>query len=101
MNVPTARRGSINPMIGVLLAGGRGRRLGGRAKAAIEGAGRPLAAYPAAALAVVGARMAIVAKPVTDLPYLPGIERWDEPDELQHPVAGIIHALEHAEQPVL
>ena len=88
-------------MIGVLLAGGRGRRLGGRSKAAIEVAGRPLAAYPAAALAGVCDRVAIVAKPGSELPYLPGVERWDEPEEPQHPVAGIIHALEHAGHPVL
>jgi molybdopterin-guanine dinucleotide biosynthesis protein A len=88
-------------MIGVLLAGGRGRRLGGRSKAAIEVAGRPLAAYPAAALAGVCDRVAIVAKPGSELPYLPGVERWDEPAEPQHPVAGIIHALEHTGRPVL
>jgi molybdopterin-guanine dinucleotide biosynthesis protein A len=88
-------------MIGVLLAGGLGRRLGGRPKAAIEIGGRPLAAYPAAALAGVCERVAFVAKTATDLPRLPGVERWDEPDEPQHPVAGIIHALETAGQPVL
>jgi molybdopterin-guanine dinucleotide biosynthesis protein A len=88
-------------MIGVLLAGGLGRRLGGRSKAAIEVGGQPLAAYPAAALAGVCDRVAIVAKRGSDLPYLPGIERWDEPDEPRHPVAGIIHALEHTGQPVL
>jgi molybdenum cofactor guanylyltransferase len=88
-------------MIGVLLAGGRGRRLGGRSKAAIEVAGRPLASYPAAALAGVCDRVAIVAKPGTDLPHLPGVERWDEPEEPRHPVAGIVHALERAGAPVL
>ena len=88
-------------MIGVLLAGGRGSRLGGRSKAAVEVAGRPLASYPAAAIAGVCDRVAIVATAGTDLPHLPGVERWDEPDEPQHPVAGIIHALEHAGQPVL
>jgi molybdopterin-guanine dinucleotide biosynthesis protein A len=88
-------------MIGVLLAGGRGRRLGGRSKAAIEVAGRPLASYPAAALAGVCDRVALVAKPGTDLPHLPGVERWDEPPEPQHPVAGIVHALEQAGNAVL
>ena len=88
-------------MIGVLLAGGRGRRLGERSKAAIEVAGRPLAAYPAAALAAVCSRVAIVAKRGSELPSLPGIERWDEPDQPQHPVVGIVHALEQAGDAVL
>jgi len=88
-------------MIGVLLAGGRGRRLGGRSKAAVEVAGRPLASYPAAALVSVCERVALVAKPGSELPHLPGIERWDEPAEPQHPVAGIVHALEEAGQAVL
>jgi len=88
-------------MIGVLLAGGRGRRLGGRSKAAVEVAGRPLAAYPAAALAAVCDRVAFVAKPESELPFLPGVERWDEPPEPRHPVAGIVHALEQAGGAVL
>jgi molybdopterin-guanine dinucleotide biosynthesis protein A len=88
-------------MIGVLLAGGRGRRLGGRTKASIEVAGRPLVAYPAAALAGVCDRVALVAKPDTELPRLPGVERWDEPDEPRHPLTGIVHALEHAGEAVL
>jgi molybdopterin-guanine dinucleotide biosynthesis protein A len=88
-------------MIGVLLAGGLGRRLGGRPKATIDVAGRPLAAYPAAALAGVCERVAFVAKPGSELPHLPGIERWDEPAEPQHPVTGIIHALEQADEAVL
>lgn len=88
-------------MIGVLLAGGRGRRLGGRSKAAIEVAGRPLAAYPAAALVAVCTRIVFVAKPGSDLPPLPGVERWEEAEEPRHPVAGIVHALEHAGEAVL
>ena len=88
-------------MIGVLLAGGRGRRLDGRSKAALEVAGRPLAAYPAAALAAVCDRVAFVAKRSSDLPALPGVERWYEPDEPRHPVAGIVHALEAAGEGVL
>ncbi len=88
-------------MIGVLLAGGTGRRLGGRPKAAIEVGGRPLAAYPAAALAVVCDRVAFVAKAESELPYLPGVERWDEPAEPRHPLTGLVHALEQAAGPVL
>ena len=88
-------------MIGVLLAGGLGRRLGGRPKAAIEVAGRPLAAYPAGALAALCDRVALVAKADSELPSLPGVERWDEPAEPRHPLAGIVHALERADGPVL
>lgn len=88
-------------MIGVLLAGGLSRRLGGRPKAAIEVGGRPLAAYPAAALAAVCDRVALVAKPESELPRLPGVERWDEPPEPRHPLTGIVHALERAGAPVL
>jgi molybdopterin-guanine dinucleotide biosynthesis protein A len=89
-------------MIGILLAGGKGSRLGGRSKATIEVAGRPLAAYPAAVLTAICERVAIVAKPATELPPLDGVERWDEPDEPRHPIVGIVHALEHAGgEPVL
>ncbi len=87
-------------MIGAVLAGGRGRRLGG-SKPAAELAGRPLASYPAAALAGVCERVAVVCKQGTKLPELGGIERWDEPDEPQHPLTGIVHALERAKGPVL
>jgi molybdopterin-guanine dinucleotide biosynthesis protein A len=88
-------------MIGVLLAGGRGQRLGGRPKAAVEVAGSPLAAYPAAALATVCERVALVAKPDSELPFIPGVERWDEPPEPRHPLTGIVHALERAGEAVL
>ena len=62
---------------------------------------RPLASYAVAALASVCERVAVVCKPDTELPELPGTERWDEPAEPRHPVAGIVHALERAEAPVL
>lgn len=92
-------------MIGALLAGGLGRRLldetAARSKAAVEVAGRPLAAYPLAALAAVCTRIAVVCKRDTALPPLPGTERWDEPDEPRHPLTGIVHALERADGPVL
>jgi molybdopterin-guanine dinucleotide biosynthesis protein A len=88
-------------VIGVVLAGGKGRRIGG-GKATRELAGRALAAYPAEALAAVCERVAIVAKPGTDLPALDGVEVWDdEPAEPRHPLTGIVHALERAEGPVL
>lgn len=63
--------------------------------------GRPLASYPAQALAGVCERVAVVCKRGTSLPQLPGTERWDEPDEPRHPLAGIVHALGTAGGPVL
>ena len=82
-------------MIGVILAGGLGRRMGG-AKPARDLNGRPLASYPAAALRASCDRVAIVAKRDSELPVLDGVDRWDEPDEPRHPLTGIVHALERA-----
>jgi molybdopterin-guanine dinucleotide biosynthesis protein A len=64
-------------------------------------AGRPLVAWPAAALAPVCERVVIVGKAGDDLPDLDGVERWHEPDEPRHPLTGIVHALERADAPVL
>ena len=88
-------------MIGVVLAGGEGRRLGRGSKAAAPLAGRPLVEYPLEALAEVCERVAVVCKRGTRLPDLPDAERWDEPDEPRHPLTGIVHALETAGGPVL
>ena len=86
---------------GAILAGGAGRRMGGTSKALVELDGRPLAAIVAQTLAEVCDPVAIVCKPDTEVPDLPGIERWDEPPEPRHPVTGIVHALERAGGPVL
>jgi molybdopterin-guanine dinucleotide biosynthesis protein A len=75
--------------------------MGRGSKAGALLAGRPLASYPLAALAGVCDRVAVVCKPSTKLPELPGAERWDEPEEPHHPRAGIQHALECAGAPVL
>ena len=69
--------------LGVVLAGGRGSRLGG-AKPTAELAGRPLISYPLAALAEVGLEAVIVAKPDTDLPPL-DVDVLTEPAEPVHP----------------
>lgn len=87
-------------MIGAVLAGGAGSRLG-QSKATASLAGRPLIAYPLAALAGVCERVVVVCKPASDLPELDGIERWDEPLTPRHPLTGIVHALETASAPVL
>lgn len=95
-----------------MLAGGAGRRLGSAAasgargpgapsKAAAELVGRPLVAYPLAALAEVCARLAVICKRATVLPAIGAAERWEEPDEPRHPLTGIVHALERAKAPVL
>jgi molybdopterin-guanine dinucleotide biosynthesis protein A len=87
-------------VLGAILAGGLGSRMGG-AKPARLFEGRPLAAWVADALAVVCSPVVIVAKRGSELPSLPGVERWDEPDEPRHPAAGIAYALERAGEPVL
>jgi molybdenum cofactor guanylyltransferase len=88
-------------VIGVVLAGGAGSRLGAGGKPGTLLAGRPLAAYPAEALGAVCERVALVCKRDSMLPDLPGTERWDEPDEPRHPLTGIIHALEEAGESVM
>jgi molybdopterin-guanine dinucleotide biosynthesis protein A len=81
--------------LGVVLAGGRGSRLGG-AKATAVLRGRPLISYPLAALRSVLGEVVILCKPETELPALPGQEVWFERDRLQHPLVGIRTALELA-----
>jgi molybdopterin-guanine dinucleotide biosynthesis protein A len=88
-------------VIGVLLAGGENDGLGRGPKPADLLGGRPLASYPVEALGGVCERVAVVCKRSTQLPELPGTERWDEPDEPRHAVTGIVHALETAGGPVL
>jgi molybdopterin-guanine dinucleotide biosynthesis protein A len=84
--------------IGVVLAGGAGRRIGG-AKATVALRGAPLLLYPVRALQAMLAEVVVVAKPGTELPPLPGVPVWIEPDEPRHPLAGIVHALERAGPP--
>jgi len=83
------------PPIGVILAGGEGRRIGG-AKAMVRVSGRPLIAYPLEALTLALDEVAVIAKPDTALPSLPGVTIWIEPDAPRHPLFGICHALELA-----
>jgi molybdenum cofactor guanylyltransferase len=86
-------------VVGAILAGGLGTRMGG-AKPARELAGRPLAAHVAATLGEVCTRVVVVAKSDSELPEL-GLEIWTEPDEPRHPAAGIVYALERAGERVL
>ena len=58
--------------LGAVLAGGHGSRMGG-AKPTAELAGRPLIAYPLAALAAAGIEAFVVAKPSTHLRGRPNV----------------------------
>lgn len=91
-------------VVGVLLAGGQGRRIGG-AKATVTLAGRPLIAWPLAALRdALGpdGTVAVVAKPSTPLPGDLGVPVWPEPAAPSHPLVGLVRALEGADgRPVL
>lgn len=87
--------GETRDPIGVVLAGGAGRRIGG-GKAVVELRGTPLLLYPVAALQAVLAEVVVVAKQASELPPLPGVPIWIEPGMPRHPLAGIVHALEAA-----
>jgi molybdopterin-guanine dinucleotide biosynthesis protein A len=78
--------------IGVILAGGLGRRIGG-AKAIVKLGGKPLITYPLDAVAMALGDVAIIAKADTELPNLPGVPVWIEPATPRHPLVGITHAL--------
>lgn len=78
--------------IGVILAGGRGRRMGG-SKATVELGGKPLIAYPHGAMAAVLGDVVVLAKPDTQLPTLPGATVWIESQPRHHPLIGIVEAL--------
>jgi molybdopterin-guanine dinucleotide biosynthesis protein A len=80
--------------IGVVLAGGLGRRLGG-AKATTPLAGRPLLAWPVEALGAALEEVVVAAKPATPLPALE-VPVWVEPPEPVHPRAGLVCALRRA-----
>ena len=79
--------------VGIVLAGGAGRRIGGD-KAIVELDGRALLLYPLAVLRSALAEVAIVAKRDTALPALEAqTSVWLEPDHPRHPLNGIVHAL--------
>jgi molybdenum cofactor guanylyltransferase len=110
--------------LGVVLAGGRGSRLGG-AKPTADLAGRPLISYPLAALAEAGLEAVVVLKPGTDLGGRPlsretGLKTTApdgagqrttaaegdvavlyEPAEPVHPLAGIVAALRQTGRPLV
>ncbi len=90
--------------LGVVLAGGTGRRIGGD-KALVELDGRPLLHYPLAALREVVGEVVVVCKEHTALPDLAGMAAvWCDPEERHHPLIGVrsaLRAVAEAGRPVL
>ena len=82
--------------IGIVLAGGMGRRIGGT-KATVELCGTPLICYPLRALQGALDDVTVIAKAGSVLPSLPGVTVWLEPRSPRHPLVGIVHALALAE----
>lgn len=97
---PSLVRAKPSP-IGVVLAGGRGTRMGG-SKLNVHLRGRPLIEFPLQALRDVLDEVAVIAKPDVLLPPLAGVTVWIEPAEPRHPLVGIVEALALAEnRPVM
>jgi molybdopterin-guanine dinucleotide biosynthesis protein A len=91
----------VNDPLGVVLAGGQGKRMGA-SKATVKLAGRPLISYALEAVWRALGNVAVVAKRHSELPALPGVPLWIEPDEPCHPLTGIVHALRQGQdRPVL
>lgn len=78
--------------MGVILAGGPGRRIGGN-KASVALNGEPLVHHALRAMREVVTDVAIIAKPQTMLPRLEGAMVWVEPEEPVHPMLGVGEAL--------
>jgi molybdopterin-guanine dinucleotide biosynthesis protein A len=87
-------------VLGAVLAGGHGRRIGGEKALALLG-GRPLISYPLAALAEAGLEPLVVAKDDSPLPPL-DCPVLREPALPRHPLCGVVAALRFAAgRPVL
>jgi molybdenum cofactor guanylyltransferase len=87
-------------VLGAVLAGGHGRRIGGE-KALASLGGRPLISWPLAALAAAGLEPLVVAKDDSSLPPL-DCPVLREPALPRHPLCGVVAALRFAAgRPVL
>ena len=86
-------------VLGAILAGGAGKRVGG-AKASLQLCGRPLIAYPIAAMREAGLAPVVIAKRDTPLPAL-DVPVVHDTSEVLHPLAGVLAALDHAGGAVL
>lgn len=90
----TSVEDALDRPLGAVLAGGAATRMGGT-KATVDLAGRPLIAYPLAALAEAGLEGIVIAKPGTDLPTV-GVSVIQEPAEPSHPLLGVTTALQRS-----
>jgi molybdopterin-guanine dinucleotide biosynthesis protein A len=87
--------------LGVVLAGGIGRRIGGN-KPMVELDGRPMLHYPLAVLHAVLGHVVVMCKEHTPLPDLGGMAPiWCEPELEFHPLIGVMAALRSAGRPIL
>lgn len=86
--MPTQRSSEA---VAVILAGGRGTRIGGE-KAIVPLHGHPMIEYPLQAAQRAGLRPVVVAKRTTVLPPLEA-DLLIEPDEPHHPLCGVVTAL--------
>jgi molybdenum cofactor guanylyltransferase len=82
-----------------VLAGGRGRRMGGAKPLALLG-GVPLVAHVLTAAADAGLEAVVVTKPGVALPRVE-VPVWLEPAEPVHPLLGVVTALSRAGGPVV
>jgi molybdopterin-guanine dinucleotide biosynthesis protein A len=90
--------GAAAPVVAIL-AGGRSRRMG-TPKAGVLLDGRPLLHHAVAAARAAGLTPVVVAKADSVLPRADA-ERWDEPADPRHPLAGVAAALRRAAAPVV
>jgi molybdenum cofactor guanylyltransferase len=81
-------------VMGAVLAGGSGTRLGG-SKATAKLEGKPLISYPLEAIEKTGIDVVVIAKRDTALPEL-SVPVWYERDEPEHPALGISTVLQRA-----
>jgi molybdopterin-guanine dinucleotide biosynthesis protein A len=68
----------------------------GGSKATVRLQGKPLISYPLEAMRTALEQVAVIAKPDTELPSLPGVEVWLEPQGPHHPLLGVVRALQLA-----
>lgn len=94
------RESVAEPVYGVVLAGGRARRMGGRKTSAVWH-GRPLVRAPIQTMLAAELPVVVCAKARTPLPDLDGVRVLLEPDTPTHPLVGVAHALRVLRCPIV